>query len=292
MYFYITSKVNDRHKVGVTTDLTKRILNYCTLVPDIRYLVACEPINAEIIERGFKHRFSYFRPTIDGGLHRRRFPKSESYEAEYKWLFLFLIHALHADNEPLVFISNKNEFLNTKDQKKKYEDKYSIELSNYYFKPQRFISETTYDGSLVWDGRSAWFEIGYLKTKKTKNIEFFYWDISKKDFLNIKEKIPNQRVSFYAPEDRIKIRNSLTKGLKQKKIILKSYGLYAAQIKAKRTIFELLCDKKIIREYDYDNKQKKSGINTIRYKTLSWYPFDFNSYGEKSKYKISTYKEK
>ena len=112
MYFYITSKVNNRHKVGITSDLTKRILNYCTLVPDISYLIACEPINAEIIEKGFKHRFNNFRPTIDGGLHRRRFPKSESYEVDFKWLFLLLIHALHADSEPLVYISNKNSFLN------------------------------------------------------------------------------------------------------------------------------------------------------------------------------------
>ena len=36
----------------------------------------------------------------------------------------------------------------------------------------------------------------------------------------------------------------------------------------------MLCDKKIIREYDYDNKQKKTGEDTIRYRTLSWYPFD------------------
>ena len=170
MYFYITSKVNNRHKVGITSDLTKRILNYCTLVPDISYLIACEPINAEIIEKGFKHRFNNFRPTIDGGLHRRRFPKSESYEVDFKWLFLLLIHALHADSEPLVYISNKNSFLNPKDKKQKYENKYSIELSNYYFKPGRFKSETDYDGSLVWDGRSSWFEIGYLKTKKSKNI--------------------------------------------------------------------------------------------------------------------------
>ena len=53
MYFYITSKVNNRHKVGITSDLTKRILNYCTLVPDISYLIACEPINAEVIEKPF-----------------------------------------------------------------------------------------------------------------------------------------------------------------------------------------------------------------------------------------------
>ena len=137
MYFYITSKVNNRHKVGITSDLTKRILNYCTLVPDISYLIACEPINAEVIERGFKHRFKDFRPEIAGGLYRKKFLKSESYEVEFKWLFLLLIHGLHADSEPLVYISNKNQFLNPKDQKKKYDNKYSIELSNYYFKPKR-----------------------------------------------------------------------------------------------------------------------------------------------------------
>ena len=38
---------------------------------------------ARDIEKGFKHRFSNFRPTIDGGLHRRRFPKSESYEVDF-----------------------------------------------------------------------------------------------------------------------------------------------------------------------------------------------------------------
>jgi len=292
MYFYITSKVNNRHKVGITTDLTKRILNYCTLVPDISYLIACRPINAEVIERGFKHRFKNFRPTIAGGLHRKSFPKSESYEVEFKWLFLLLIHALHADNEPLVYASKKNSFLNPKDQKKKYEDKYSIELSNYYFKPGRFNSETNFDGSLVWDGRSCWFEFGYLKTKKSNNIDFFYWDISKKDFLNIQKKMPFRRVEFYDKEERVNIRNSFTKGLKQKKIIFKSTNLDIALIRAKRIIFELLCDQKIIREYDYNNKQKKDGRDTIRYRTLSWFPYDKSySFDEKRKYKISSYQD-
>jgi len=292
MYFYITSKVNNRHKVGITSDLTKRILNYCTLVPDISYLIACEPINAEVIEKGFKHRFSNFRPTIDGGLHRRRFPKSESYEVEFKWLFLLLIHALHADSEPLVYISNKNSFLNSKDQRKKYENKYSIELSNYYFKPGRFKSETNYDGSLVWDGRSSWFEIGYLKTKKSKNIDFFYWDLSKKDFLNIQKKMPFRRVESYDKNERVEIRNALTKGLKQKKIVFKSCDFYSAEIRAKRIIFKLLCDRKIIREYDYDNKQKKTGEDDIRYRTLKWYPFDRPySLRKQRKYKISEYQD-
>lgn len=290
MYFYITSKVNDRHKVGITSDLTKRILNYCTLVPDISYLIACEPINAEIIEKGFKHRFNNFRPTIDGGLHRRRFPKSESYEVDFKWLFLLLIHALHADSEPLVYISNKNSFLNPKDKKQKYENKYSIELSNYYFKPGRFKSETDYDGSLVWDGRSSWFEIGYLKTKKSKNIEFFYWDISKKDFKNIQKKIPFRRVEFYEKDERVSIRNSFTKGLKQKKIVFKSSNFFLAETRAKRIIFKMLCDRKIIREYDYDNKQKKTGQDTLRYRTLSWYPYDKPySFDKNKKYMISGY---
>ena len=290
MYFYITSKVNNRHKVGITSDLTKRILNYCTLVPDISYLIACEPINAEIIEKGFKHRFNNFRPTIDGGLHRRRFPKSESYEVDFKWLFLLLIHALHADSEPLVYISNKNSFLNPKDKKQKYENKYSIELSNYYFKPGRFKSETDYDGSLVWDGRSSWFEIGYLKTKKSKNIEFFYWDISKKDFKNIQKKIPFRRVEFYEKDERVSIRNSFTKGLKQKKIVFKSSNFFLAETRAKRIIFKMLCDRKIIRGYDYDNKQKKTGQDTLRYRTLSWYPYDKPySFDKNKKYMISGY---
>lgn len=292
MYFYITSKVNDRHKVGITSDLTKRILNYCTLVPDIFYVIACEPINAEVIERGFKHRFESFRPEIAGGLHRRRFPKSESYEVKYKWLFLLLIHALHADNEPLVYISGKNEFLNTKDQKKKYENKYSIELSNYYFKPKKFSYESNYDGSLVWDGRSSWFEIGYLKTKKSNNIDFFYWDLSKKNFEDIKKKIPFHRVGYYLKQNRDKIRSSLTKGIKQKKITFKSSDLYTAKIRAKRIIFELLCDRKIIREYDYKNKQQKFGVDSIRYRTLKWYPFDkSHSINETRKYKISGYED-
>ena len=290
MYFYRTSKVNNRHKVGITSDLTKRILNYCTLVPDISYLIACEPINAEIIEKGFKHRFNNFRPTIDGGLHRRRFPKSESYEVDFKWLFLLVIHALHADSEPLVYISNKNSFLNPKDKKQKYENKYSIELSNYYFKPGRFKSETDYDGSLVWDGRSSWFEIGYLKTKKSKNIEFFYWDISKKDFKNIQKKIPFRRVEFYEKDERVTIRNSFTKGLKQKKIVFKSSNFFLAETRAKRIIFKMLCDRKIIREYDYDNKQKKTGQDTLRYRTLSWYPYDKPySFDKNKKYMISGY---
>lgn len=53
----------------------------------------------------------------------------------------------------------------------------------------------------------------------------------------------------------------------------------------------MLCDKKIIREYDYDNKQKKTGEDTIRYRTLSWYPFDRGFSKRKKKYSISTYQD-
>ena len=94
-------------------------------------------------------------------------------------------------------------------------------------------------------------------------------------------------MGYYEIEERIKIRNDLTKGLRQKKITFKSESLWGAEIKAKRIIFELMCDRKIIREYDYNNKQKKSGKDEFRYRTLSWYPFDLSI--KKRKYKISGY---
>ena len=100
MYFYITSLVNHRHKIGITQNLVKRILNYATLVPDIYYKVACEPNSPTSIKAKFKHRFSNYRNDISGGLHRSRLLKGEAYSVKFKWLFLFLIHALHADHEP------------------------------------------------------------------------------------------------------------------------------------------------------------------------------------------------
>ena len=288
MYFYITSVVNKRHKIGITKDLTKRILNYCTLVPDISYLIACEPINAEKIEAGFKHRFKNFRPDISGGLYRRRFPLSESYEVKFKWLSLFLIHALHADSEPLVYISNKNEFLNNKDKKNKYNNKYSIELSNYYFKPNLFLNTANFDGSLVWDGHNSWFEIGYLKIKGN-NIEFFYWNISKDDFKRIKKDMPNRRVGFFEKKERIKIKQQLTKGLKQKKIIFKNMGFSTAKVRAKREIFDLLCKSKIFRPYQNDYTKGKGYVRSNEYRTLKWYPFDYSITNEDKKFKISGY---
>ena len=129
-----------------------------------------------------------------------------------------------------------------------------------------------------------------MKTKKSKNIEFFYWDISKKDFKNIQKKIPFRRVEFYEKDERVSIRNSFTKGLKQKKIVFKSSNFFLAETRAKRIIFKMLCDRKIIREYDYDNKQKKTGQDTLRYRTLSWYPYDKPySFDKNKKYMISGY---
>ena len=65
-----------------------------------------------------------------------------------------------------------------------------------------------------------------------------------------------------------------------------------AKIRAKRMIFELMCDRKIIREYDYKNKQQKFGVDTIKYKTLQWYPFDKPySFEKKRKFKISSYED-
>jgi len=104
--------------------------------------------------------------------------------------------------------------------------------------------------------------------------------------------MPFRRVEFYEKDERVSIRNSFTKGLKQKKIVFKSCDFSIAEIRAKRIIFELLCDRKIIREYDYDNKQKKSGKDTLRYRTLSWYPYDKPySFDKNNKYKVSGYEE-
>jgi len=288
MYFYITSSVNGRFKVGITENLEKRLLNYATLVPDIKYLVTAQTNFASSIEAGFKHRFKVSRLDIGSALYRRMFKKGEVYPIKYKYLFLLLLHGLHVVREPLVYIYSKNQFLNPRNMKKKYENKYSIQLSNYYFYPKEYVdSYAEKDGSLVWDGKECWFEIGTITEKTNTNaFELNYWDLTKDDLKRISDNIPkNRNVSYFEKEDIYNFRKIFTKGMKQikkkytKKNMASHYKWYLESVQndAKRIIFDRLCKNGVLRPYKiYKSNQTRE---SYAHKVLRWYPYGDYAYG-------------
>ena len=56
MYFYITTRLNQGYKVGITNDVEKRQQQYTTLIPNIDFHLYVQTSSAEEIEKSFKKK--------------------------------------------------------------------------------------------------------------------------------------------------------------------------------------------------------------------------------------------
>ena len=58
MYFYITTRLNEGYKVGITNDIGKRQQQYTTLIPNIKFYLYAQTSAAEEIEKSFIYNIS------------------------------------------------------------------------------------------------------------------------------------------------------------------------------------------------------------------------------------------
>ncbi len=125
MYIYVTSNVNNGHKIGVTDDLLKRKIQYNTIFPDLEFLITIFSQDAIFIEKSFKDRFLLYRK-FSGNSDRR----SEIYTLYLKIIAEHIIRCHHATGKALLIPSNhlEAEYYN-----QPYQGSTTYYLSNHYF---------------------------------------------------------------------------------------------------------------------------------------------------------------
>ena len=125
MYFYITTRLNQGYKVGITNDVEKRQQQYTTLIPNINFYLYIHTPYAEEIEKSFKHKFNDFR-VINRTSSKEM--KSEVYRVKIKYLLMHFINCIHLKEQSAIMTDKQSPF----SSREFISDKINIYLSNYY----------------------------------------------------------------------------------------------------------------------------------------------------------------
>ena len=161
MYLYVTSNINNGHKIGVTDNLLKRKQQYNTIFPDLDFLITVFSHDSIFIEESFKSRFFHYRKR-SGNSDR----KSEIYTLYLKIIAEHIIRCHHATGKALLIPENH---LDPEFYKTPYDGSTNFYLSNHYFIDR---------SDLPWIKRAAITErliVGtiYVHSKKIGNEEKF-----------------------------------------------------------------------------------------------------------------------
>ena len=97
MYLYVTSNINNGHKIGITENLLERKKQYNTIFPDIDFLLSVYSYDSFFIEDSFKKRFWSYRKWSGGGDR-----KSEIYTLYYKHIVEHIIRCHHSNGKALL----------------------------------------------------------------------------------------------------------------------------------------------------------------------------------------------
>ena len=121
MIFYCTTKINDYHKIGISSSLSgvkKRLITYRSAAPGTKIKFFTEVYGAEELERSFKNKFDY-----------QRIGRSECYNLRADIIFSHVLKFIHRDKFENVF--KKNKFI----KKKIVTDKrlFSVWRNNRYY---------------------------------------------------------------------------------------------------------------------------------------------------------------
>ena len=82
MFLYVTEKINNHHKIGISNDIHSRIQQYRTLIPDLNFDIVIQVpsiSNLRLYENTIKRGLESFRI-------KRGFGDSECYEIQLKYI--------------------------------------------------------------------------------------------------------------------------------------------------------------------------------------------------------------
>ena len=139
MYFYVTEKIKHYHKVGIAEQLSERMKEYQTLIPDLECVYA-----VDLPEHIAKRIEKLFKKVLREYAVMRRGKLSECYNLKLKYIKEFILNSSIALGYPLVHIRYLNQsggFSHT-DRKSdrstfkrrlNYSDKFFIYLDSLYF---------------------------------------------------------------------------------------------------------------------------------------------------------------
>jgi len=125
MYLYITTKLNEGYKVGITNDIEKRQQQYTTLIPNIKYYLYVQTSAAEEIEKSFKHKFVDYR-IINKTSSKEM--KSEVYQVKIKYLLMHFMNCIHMCKYSVILTDSEYPFT----EGTYINNKINLYLSNYY----------------------------------------------------------------------------------------------------------------------------------------------------------------
>ena len=125
MYFYITTRLNQGYKVGITNDVEKRQQQYTTLIPNIDFHLYVQTSSAEEIEKSFKKKFNDYRVVNKTS---SKHMKSEVYQVKLKYLLMHFINCMHMKQYATIITDKQTPFTTETFLK----NKMSFYLSNYY----------------------------------------------------------------------------------------------------------------------------------------------------------------
>ena len=125
MYLYVTSNINNGHKIGITDNLLERKKQYNTIFPDIDFLLSVYSYDSVFIEDSFKKRFWSYRKWSSGGDR-----KSEIYTLYYQHIVEHIIRCHHSNGKALLIpdMDLDSEFYTVPDEGTTH-----YYLSNHYF---------------------------------------------------------------------------------------------------------------------------------------------------------------
>ena len=244
MYLYVTSNVNNGHKIGITDDLLKRKIAYNTIFPDLEFLITIFSQDAIFIEESFKSRFDRYRK-FSGNSDR----KSEIYELYFDNIARHIIRCHHACGKALLIPSNHmdKEYYNTP-----YEGSTTYYLSNHYFIDRK---KNLYDPGFGINERLIIGTIYYSNDEKKGKwlVKHLSFEGFEKQLFKIKQKTKEQ--GFKVPIEQWESFESFGKS---NEIYFPSY--FSALNYLQTEIFSILLKEKIIiRPYDFSKFKKYVG---------------------------------
>ena len=260
MYLYVTSNVNNGHKIGITEDLFKRKKQYNTIFPDLEFLITIFSHDAAFIEESFKQRFFNYRK-YSGNSDR----KSEIYTLYFKIIAEHIIRCHHAVGKALLIPYNHLDEYYTPP----FQGSTSFYLSHHYFLEPKDININNSAGV------RQRLEVGeiYNHVKKENNKEIYGYllkyinlDGFKTSINSIKKKSLDYTYNQIPHEEM----EEMTSFGKIEEVFFSEY--YQALNYLQEKIFEILLQEKILRRpFDLEKVSKFKRQRGFIYQRKAYY---------------------